>query len=291
MIDHRILIDTAALYSQRAKNNVEYVFPSNVLNNAIRQLGIVDKSKSSEINNSDQFIVIRTLGVAGELDDIRHPLDLVDKGIASGVESLKNYGMLDTKHSCLIVVPRGSLTCTFTLIYEVVRRCGWSVLPLGGSDDSQDISKLCNTYKVDTIFIAADLLESVFTNNLIKQIDSVKSILYVSGIPSQKSIENIKSKFPQIETLPFLYMTNITGPIGLPTQNGKNNEFEALQNILIEVESSNGKISLNGSGRFLISVLGLEQPIIIRRDIGDFGTLITDEKGLQVVQLQRGRSQ
>lgn len=291
MIDHRILIDTAALYNRRAKNNVQYVFPSNVLNNAIRQLGIVDKSKSSEINNSDQFIVIRTPGIAGEPDVIRHPLDLVDNGIASGVESLRKYGMLDTKHTCLIVVPRGSLTCTFTLIYEVVRQCDWSVLPLGGSDDSQDISKLCNTYKVDTIFIAADLLESVFTDNLIEQFDSVKSLQYVSGIPSQKSLDNIKSNSPQIEALPFLYMSNSTGPIGLPTRNGKNNEFEALQNILIEVESSNGEINLNGSGRFLISVLGLEQPIIIRRDIGDFGTLITSEDGRQVVQLQGSRSQ
>lgn len=291
MIDHQILIDTAALYNRRAKNNDEYVSPSDVLNNAIRQLGIVDKSKSSKINNSDQFIVIRTPGIAGEPDAIRHPLDLVDKGIASGVESLRNYGMLDTKHTCIIVVPRGSLTCTFTLIYEVVRQCGWSVLPIGGSDDSQDISRLCNAYKVDTIFIAANLLESVFIDDLIEQIDSVRSLQYVSGIPSQKSVDNIKSKFPQIDILPFLYVSNSTGPIGLPTQNGKNNEFEALQNILIEVKTSNGEIALNGSGRFLISVLGLEQPIIIRKDIGDFGNLITNEDGRQTIQLQRSISQ
>jgi len=290
MIDHRILIGTASLYSRRAKNSVDYVTPSNVLNNAIKQLGVVDKSKTSEISNSDQFIVSRTLAITGEPEFTRHPLDLVDKGIASGVESLRNYGMLNTKHTCLIVVPRGSLTLTFTFIYEVVRQSGWSVLPLGGSDDSQDISRLCNAYKVDTIFIAANLLESVFVDDHIEQMDSVKSLRYVSGIPSQKSLDNIKSKFPQIDTLPFLYISDSTGPISAPTQNAKDNEFEALQNILIEVKTSNGEIVLNGSGHLLISVLGLEQPIIIRRDIGDFGKLITNEDGRQIVRLQRSRS-
>jgi hypothetical protein len=201
--------------------------------------------------------------------------------------ALKNHGMLDTTHTCLIAVPRGSLTRTFTLIYEVVRQSSWSVLPLGGSDNGWDISTLCNAYNVDTLVIAADALDSVFDPNLAGQFDSVRNLLYVSGIPSQKALDTIKSEFPQLEVRPFLYMSDVTGPIGLPALGDSNDEFDVLENVLVEVESPEGRITLNGSGRLLISVLGLEQPTLIRRDIGDFGTLTTSDGGQQVVQLRR----
>jgi hypothetical protein len=168
-----------------------------------------------------------------------------------------------------------------------VRQCGWSVLPLGGSDDGQDISKLCNAYNVDTIVIAAIAIDSVFAPNLAGRFDSVKSLLYVSGIPSKKALDTIETKFPQIEVHPFLYMSDITGPIGLPAQGVGNDEFDVLENVLVEVKSTEGKITLNGSGRLLVSVLGLEQPTLIRRDIGDFGVLTTNDKGRQVVRLRR----
>jgi len=287
MVNHRILIDTATLYSRRAKNDNRYVFPSKVLNCAIRQLGLTEESSSTEISNSDQFVVIRTQGISGEPELIRHPLDLVDKGVAAGVEALRNRGMLDTAHTCLIAVPRGSLTCTFTLVYEVVRQCGWSVLPLGGSVDGQDISQLCNAYDVDTIVIAADALDSVFTANMVGQFDDVRSLLYISGIPSQKALDTIKAQFPQLEVHPFLYLSDVTGPIGLSAQGDGNDEFDVLENVLVEVESAEGKITLNGSGRLLVSVLGLEQPTLIRRDIGDFGVLTTCDGGRQVVRLHR----
>lgn len=285
MINHQLLIDTAALYSRRAKNDTVYAYPSEVLNNVVKELELNEAPSPTEISNSDQFIAIRKGDTAGGSEIIRHPLDFVEKGLAAGVEALKSQGMLNASHNCLIAVPRGSLTGTFTLIYEVVRRCGWSVLPLGGSTDSQDISYLCNKYQVDTLIIAADALDLVFTPNMIGQFDSIRNLLYVSGAPSQKTLDTIKSGFPQLEIKPFLYQSDIIGPIGLPKQGGENDSFDILENILVEVESEEGEISLNGSGRLLISVLGLEQPTLIRRDIGDFGVLTSSDKGQQIVRL------
>lgn len=290
MADHKILTDTAAMYKHRAETDSKYAIPSKVLNNVIRELGFTEKSSSTEIRNSEQYIVVRTQGASGEPELIRHPLDFVEKGIEAGVEALKRRGMLDTSHVCLIAIPRSSLTSTFTNVYEVVRRCDWSVLPLGGSDDGQDISRLCNTYKVDTIFLAADALGSVFASSLVGQFDCVKSLLYVTGTPSQDVAERIKSVFPNIEIHPFIYQSDITGPIGLPIQGNGNDEFDILENMLVEVESPEGAITLNGSGRLFISVLGLEQPTLIRRNIGDFGALTTDSEGRQVVRLRKRNS-
>lgn len=284
-MNHKILTNTAALYNHRASNDDRYIVPSKVLNDAIQELGIVGKSSSTKIINSDQFIVIRTQGVSGEPDLIRHPLDLVDKGIKAGVETLRARGMLNGEHTCLIAVPRGSLTGVFTFVYEVVRQSGWSVLPLGGSVDSQDISQLCSTYGVDTLIVAADALDAVFTPASVGQFDGIRRLLYVSGIPTQGALSIIESHFSQLEVSPFLYLTDPTGPIGLPTLGSGNNSFDILENVLVEVESANGEIALNGSGRLLVSVLGLEEPLIIRRDIGYFGALTTSDKGQQVVKL------
>src|SRR5665647_550611 len=147
MINHKVLVDTAAKYKHCAKSDPRYASPSKILNGAIEQLGIEEKPDETSINNSDQYVVIKTGGISGEQELIRHPLDLIDKGVAAGIESLKDRGMLDAEHICLIAVPRGSLTGTFTFIYELVRKSGWSVLPLGGSVDGQDISRLCNAYE------------------------------------------------------------------------------------------------------------------------------------------------
>lgn len=287
MANHKILIDTAALYGNHAKSDNRYVFPSKVLSSAIKQLGLKEESSSTEINNSDQYVVVRTQGISGEPEIIRHPLDFVERGIEAGIEALRCRGMLDTSHVCLIAVPRSSLTSTFTHIYEVVRRCDWSVLPLGGSDDAQDISRLCNAYNVDTLFIATDALDSVFNSSMIGQFNSVESLLYVSGIPSQGTLNRIESEFPQLKIHPFLYQSDVTGPIGLPAQASEDDEIIVLENMLVEVESADGKITLNGSGRLLVSVLGLVQPMLIRRDLGDLGELTTNDVGRQVVRLHK----
>lgn len=285
-MNHKILANTAALYSHRANDDSRYVVPSKILNGVIEKQRIAGKTSSVEIANSDQFIVIRVQTASGKPELIRHPLDLVDKGVMAGIETLKARGMLNREHTCLIAIPRGSLTGVFTFVYEVVRQSGWSVLPLGGSVDSQDISQLCSAYGVDTLIIAADALDSVFAPEFVGQFDSVRNLLYISGIPTQGVLETIRLQFPQLEVAPFIYLSNATGPIGLPISGVEDNEFSVFENVLVEVESIDGEITLNGSGRLLVSILGLEQPSLIRRDVGDFGTLTTNIEGRQTIKLR-----
>lgn len=287
MVDHRILVDTAALYGCRALDDDSYAHPSEALNGVVQRLGLSGSSSVTEIRNSDQFVVVRSQGSSGEPELVRHPLDLVESGIAAGVEALNVRGMLDASHTCLIAVPRGSLTGTFTWIYEVVRRCGWSVLPLGGSVDGQDISQLCNAYKVDTLVIAADAIESVFAPDLVGRFDGVRTLLHVFGFPSQRALDTLASDFPHLEVHPFLYLSDVTGPIGRPVPGHDSNFFDVLDNVLVEVEAEEGEITLNGSGDILVSVLGMEEPTLIRRRIGDRGVLTTSDVGPQVVRLQR----
>jgi len=287
MVDHRILRDTGALYARRADDDDRYALPSGVLNGVIRRLALTSESSETEIKNSDQFVVVRTLGDLGEAELVRHPLDLVESGILAGVETLKARGMVDAAHTCLIAVPRGSLTVTFTCIYEVVRRYGWSVLPLGGSADGHDISQLCSAFEVDTLVLAADAIESVFAPDLVGRFDGVRRLLHVSGLPSQRALEVLASSFPRLEVQPFLYISDVTGPIGKPTPGRGGDTFDVLDYVLVEVEATQGEITLNGSGDILVSVLGLEEPTLVRRRIGDIGVLTTNEEGRQVVELRR----
>lgn len=235
------------------------------------------------MTSSDQYIVIKT----EEKELLRFPLDLLDKSLLVGVESLKNRGMLEKDHICLIAVPRGSLTSTFTYIYEVVRRSGWSVLPLGGSVDGQDISQLSNAYRVDTLIVPVDAIELIFTTDFIGRFDTVQNLMYVSGVPSQKDFDKIKSQFPHINVSPFIYYSDIAGPIGLPIIGSENDGFTALENIRLEVESENGEITMNGSGGILASVLGYAN--LIRRNTGYMGVLVS--KGdKQIVRFDERRT-
>lgn len=286
MVDHRILVDTATLYGRRAKGDDSYTVPSEVLNGVIRCLGLTEEPGATEIRNSDHYVVVRTRGDSGKPELVRHPLDLVESGIAAGIDALAARGMLDAAHTCLIAVPRSSLSGTFTCIYEVVRRCGWSVLPLGGSLDGQDISQLCSAYEVDTLVIAADAIEAVFAPDLVGRFDGARTLLYVCGLPSQRAMDTLASHFRHLQVHPFLYLSDLTGPIGRPIP-GHGGDFEVLDNVLVEVEEAEGEVTLNGSGEILVSVLGLEEPTLIRRRIGDLGTLTTSNEGQQVVRLWR----
>ena len=58
------------------------------------------------------------------------------------------------------------------------------------------------------------------------------------------------------------------------------------QNVLVEVERDKREVLLYGSGQYLISVLGLEDPKLIRWRIGDVGTLKTNNDGRQIIELQ-----
>lgn len=229
------------------------------------------------MTNSDQYIVVRTQ----EKKLLRFPLDLVEKGIRIGIESFNDRGMLENNHVCLIAVPRGSLTSTFTYIYEVVRKNGWSVLPLGGSVDSQDISQLSNAYNVDTLVVPVDAIESIFTTDFIGQFDTVRHLLYVSGVPSQKILDNIKLRFPHFKVAPFIYHSEIVGPIGLPIKGSENAGFTAIEGIHLEVETQGCEITDNGSGNILASALG--HATLTRRSTGYIGTLAIED-GKQTVR-------
>lgn len=221
--------------------------------------------------SSDQYVAIRTQ----DKELIRLPLSLLDRNIRLGIESLNDRGMLKKSHICLIAVPRGSLTNTFTYIYEVVRKNDWSILPLGGSVDSQDISQLSNAYNVDTIVVPVDAIESIFTADFADQFDAVRHLLYVSGVPTQKTLDTIKARFPHLNVAPFIYHSDTVGPVGLPIKGNENAGFTALEGVHLEVESKDGQITDNGSGIILASVLGYTQ--LTRRSTGYKGNLVIED--------------
>lgn len=287
MVDYGVLVGTASLYGLRAPEDDSYALARDVLNSVIRRLGLTGEQKGTEIRNSAQFVVVRMGGTSGKSPPVRHPLDLVESAIDCGVEALEIRGLLGAAHTCLIAVPRGSLSGTFTYIYEVVRRSGWSVLPLGGSVDGHDISELCRAYEVDTLFISANAIESVFASHLVGQFDCLRTVLYVEGLPTLGASELLAATFPHIQAYPFLYLSDATGPIGQPVLGAGGDTYEALDNVLVEVEVDQGEISLNGSGDIFVSILGLEQPTLIRRRTGDFGTLTTSNQGRQMIRLHR----
>jgi hypothetical protein len=153
--------------------------------------------------NLRPFVVLRTTGDSGEPELVRHPIDLLEADIASGVEVLRGQGLLDAPRTCLIAVSRGSLSGTFTYIYEVVRRCGWSVLPLGGSRDSQDISQLCDDYAVDTVFLPADALGIVFSRDMAGRFGAVRDVLCAGGTLAPDTTETVLKEFPHLTVRPF----------------------------------------------------------------------------------------
>jgi hypothetical protein len=69
---------------------------------------------------------------------------------------------------------------------------------------------------------------------------------------------------------------------------GSDTTYEVPQNVLLEVDSDDAGVTLNGSGQILVSALGLEDPKLIRWRIGDVGVLTTDGEGRQTIEL-RGR--
>ena len=61
--------------------------------------------------------------------------------------------------------------------------------------------------------------------------------------------------------------------------------YEVPENVLVEVEDERGDVSLAGSGQLLVSVLGLEDPKLIRWRIGDIGNLDTGADGRQMLDV------
>lgn len=285
VVSHSILIDTANLYRTRAVDDDRYVVPRDVLDGAIHQFGLSAGAGSSSLSNSPHFIVLRTSGTTGEPKLLRHPMDFHESVVAYGIEALARRGLLDAPHTCVIAISRGRLSGGFLFIYEVVRRCAWSILLLGASDDPDDIAYRCATYSVDTIFMAPNTIGATFSRDMRGRFDSVRNLLYIGEMPSPSLADRLLKDFPHIQLKPFIYSSNDTGPIGLPAPDSSDTTYEVPENVLLEIEDSRGEVTFNGSGQILVSVLGLEDPKLIRWRIGDIGVLTTDAAGKQNIAL------
>jgi phenylacetate-coenzyme A ligase PaaK-like adenylate-forming protein len=283
-----LLISTAYFYRDRAREDGRYVVPRDVLDGVLNSLGFNEAANSTPIHNSPQFIVLRTSGTTGDPKLLRHTMDFHESVVDSGIEALSRRGLLTAPHTCLIAISRGRLSGGFLFIYEVVRRCGWSVLLLGASDNPDEIADLCAAQSVDTVFMAPNNIGATFTRETVGRFDSVRNLLYIGEMPSPSLADRLHRDFPHIRMCPFIYSSNDTGPIGIPTLGGSDTTYEVPQNVLLEVESEDGVAVLNGSGQLLVSVLGLEDPKLIRWRIGDVGVLATDGDGRQTIEL-RGR--
>lgn len=285
MASRSILLKTANFYRERAREDEQYLAPLKVLESVMKELGFNTSSDTPSIHNSEQFIVIRTSGTTGEPKLLRHTMDFHESVVDSGVEALSRRGMVEAPHTCLIAISRGRLSGGFLFIYEVVRRCGWSVLLLGASDDPDDIANLCAEHSVDTIFMAPNNIGATFSRNMIGRFDSVRDVLYIGEVPSSSLANRLQQDFPNIRLRSFIYSSNDTGPIGIPTFEETDTTYEAPQNVLLEVETDDAGVTLNGTGQILVSVLGLEDPKLIRYRIGDVGILKTSDGGRQTIEL------
>lgn len=285
MVSRSLLTNTANFYRVRAREDERYVAPRDALDGVLKALGFNTATDAAPIHNSPQFIVLRTSGTTGEPKLLRHTMDFHESVVDNGIEALSRRGLLAAPHTCLIAISRGRLSGGFLFIYEVARRCGWSVLLLGASDDPDDIADLCATHSVDTVFMAPNNIGATFNRNMAGRFDSVRDVLYIGEVPSSSLTDRLHRDFPNIRLRSFIYSSNDTGPIGIPTLNGSDTTYEAPQNVLLEVETDDADVTLNGSGQILVSVLGLEDPKLIRYRIGDVGVLTTNEEGRQTIEL------
>lgn len=286
MVAQNLLFDTAYFYNNHAQNDTRYLYPRDVLMGVIKQLKMTTPTNGHRIKNSEQFIVLRTTVHEGKQQLIKHPIDFHESTIKLGIEALKESRMLDEPHVCIIAIPASSLNGVFTFIYEVVRWCRWSILPLGGSEDGADISYLSENFSVDTIFLPTNIVESIFSREMADKFNTLRNILCIGEVPSTALMERMRIDFPHIRFRPFIYAPNDTGPIGIPNIEIGEEMYDVPENVLLEVETVEGDIALNGFGRILVSVLGLEDPDLIRWKIDDFGTLKTYETGKQLIKIQ-----
>lgn len=287
MVSRNLLLETAKFYENQASNDNSYKTPRDILQSAISKLEFdgVDDS-ITPISNPPQFIVLRTSGTTGEPKLLRHSMDFHESVVDSGIEALSRRGLLDKPHTCLIAISRGRLSGGFLFVYEVARRCGWSILLLGASDDADDIARLCDEHEVDVVFMAPNNIAATFTSTMSEHFSSVREVLYIGEMPAASLSSRIHKDFPQLQLHSFIYSSNDTGPIGIPNPDSPDGTYEVPLNVLVEVENDEGQVSLNGSGQYLISVLGLEDPKLIRWRIGDVGTLMTSNDGKQIIGLQ-----
>jgi phenylacetate-coenzyme A ligase PaaK-like adenylate-forming protein len=285
VVSHDVLISTADLYRRRAREDDRYAVARDVLDHALQEFGLDVGAGTAQLRNSPQFIVLRTSGTTGEPKLLRHAMDFHESVVESGIEALARRGLLEVPHTCLIAISRGRLSGGFLFIYEVARRCGWSVLLLGASDDADEVAELCATCSVDVVFMAPNTIGATFSPGMRGRFESVRELLYIGEVPSPGLAERLARDYPHLKLSPFIYSSNDTGPVGILIGDGSDPVYEVPRNVLLEVADEDGNLSLNGSGQLLVSVLGLEDPKLIRWPIGDVGVLTTDEVGHQTIEL------
>jgi hypothetical protein len=133
--------------------------------------------------------------------------------------------------------------------------------------------------------MAPNNIGATFSRNMVGRFDSVRDVLYIGEVPSSSLANRLQRDFPNIRLRSFIYSSNDTGPIGIPTFEETDTTYEAPQNVLLEVETDDAGLTLNGTGQILVSVLGLEDPKLIRYRIGDVGILKTSDEGRQTIEL------
>lgn len=275
------------MFRQRAGQDERFVVGSQTLDELGRRLNVNEAEYVPTTRRSDRFIVIRTLSPR-KSESVRHPLELVEWNIAAGIQAIGARRELRTDaRTCLIAVSRGSLTGTFPWVYEVVRRCGWSVLPLGGSVDPDDIAELCSRFRVDTIVLPASAIPSILTADMVGRFEDVRDLLFVSGFPSSDALADVADRYPRITVHPFLYTSEFVGAIATPISRRPPWSMEVLDHVVVEVRTAAGLL-LDGQGELVVTVLGTEEPALIRRGVGTVGQLSTNEDGRQIIRFDAG---
>ena len=248
-----------------------------------------DRADALEISSDENFIVLRTSGTTGRAKLNRHPLSFHENVVRLGIEAMEGLGITGTDRTCLIGIPVGRLSGGFIFCYEICRRKGWSVLPMGTNDDVTDVAKLISEFSVDTIIMLPNLINAVFVEKHAVDLASVRNILFLGEMLPDSLKNRMASLFPSIQIDALLYSSNDTGPIGCPIRGERANVYKIFDHVALEVSADCKDFAIEGTGELYVTILGRPDSHLVRWRIGDMGTLWTDSDGQRFVQLL-GRS-
>ena len=159
-----------------------------------------------------------------------------------------SLGILGSRHTSLIGIPVGRLSGGFIFCYEVCRRNGWSILPMGTNEDAADIAKLISQYKVDVVIMLPNLIDAVFVQKHASELSTVRHVLYLGEMLPEALTRRLASCFPYIRIDPLLYSSNDTGPIGCPVRGEKPNTYKVFDHVALEVSSNGIDFAVSGTG-------------------------------------------
>ncbi len=242
-----------------------------------------------EIRNDENFIVLRTSGTTSQAKLNQHPLSFHENVIACGLEAMESLGITGQNHTSLIGIPVGRLSGGFIFCYEVCRRKGWSILPMGTNDDTADIANLISQYGVDVVIMLPNLIDAVFVEQYLAQLTTVRPVLYLGEMPPTALMNRMTTLFPTIQLAPLLYSSNDTGPIGCPVRGENPNIYRVFDNIALEVSFDGKDFRTEGTGELFVTVLMRHDAHLVRWRIGDAGRIWQNEQSQRFVELH-GRS-